>query len=304
MRHPRYATMVVLFARLVPLEARKIMCRALFRLFYVFSLKHRLITRSNLSHAFPEKSVTDIAVLSRAVYRNLADIIAEMSDIPLLTRDTISRYVHVEEFEEAARRLDPNRGVILFTAHFGNWELLAAAVAILIRPVSVIYRPLDNRLLDDLVAWIRTAATGNRLIPKDRAMRAIIRSLREGDIVGMLIDQNVAWPEGVFIDFFGRPACTTDGLALIASHTGAPVVPFFLARESSGKYRLIQGEPIDIVQTGNRRRDAFINTQKASRIVEEIVRAHPDQWLWMHQRWKTKKVQVTGPVRDGSDSIE
>ncbi|MDD5475167.1 MAG: lysophospholipid acyltransferase family protein [Syntrophales bacterium] len=293
--------LVVLFARLVPLEARKIIFRGLFRVFYVCSQKHRLITLSNLSHAFPDKTSQETASLARSVYRHLGTVIAEMLEIPFLTRENLSRYLYPEEFEKAGNSLKKGQGMILFTAHFGNWELLAAAWAILNRPIAVIYRPLDNRVLDDLVSWVRSHSTGNRLIPKDRAMRSILRSIRDGEIVGMLIDQNVAWQEGVFVEFFGRPACTTDGMALIASRSDAQLIPFFLARETSGKYRLIRGGEMELVRTDDKRKDAFINTQKATKVIEDVIRAYPDQWLWIHQRWKTKKLQAKGLVKDGSD---
>jgi KDO2-lipid IV(A) lauroyltransferase len=123
-------------------------------------------------------------------------------------------------------------------------------------------------------------------------MRPIIRHLKKNGIVGLMIDQNMAWQEGVFVDFFGRPAATSNGLALLALHTGAPVIPGMTVRGGDGKYKLIIGEEVEIIRTGDRDRDVIMNTQKFTRIVEEMVRRYPDQWFWVHQRWKTKVCQI------------
>jgi len=179
----------------------------------------------------------------------------------------------------------------MFGAHFGNWELEAAVFSLLVSPVTVIYRPLDSKLLDDLVLHVRSAS-GNIPLAKDRAMRQMLRVLKDNGVLGILVDQNMAWQEGVFVDFFGRPACTTDGLSLLALHTGAPVVPAFLIRQPNGKYRFVVGEEVPTVRTGDKAHDVLVNTQNYTRIVEETVRRYPDQWLWVHQRWKTKTCQV------------
>jgi KDO2-lipid IV(A) lauroyltransferase len=123
-------------------------------------------------------------------------------------------------------------------------------------------------------------------------MRAMIRSLKRNEIVGILIDQNVAWYEGVFVDYFGRPACTTDGLALLALHTGAPVLPGYIVRLHDGRYRLVIGPEVEVTRTGDWDADVLVNTQRFTKVIEETVRQYPDQWFWVHQRWKTKPCQV------------
>jgi KDO2-lipid IV(A) lauroyltransferase len=179
------------------------------------------------------------------------------------------------------RALDKGRGVLFFSGHFSNWELMAAAAALLIKPAGVIYRTLDNALLEHLVLRIRSA-TGNTLIPKEHAMRSMIRRLNRNEIIGILIDQNMAWSEGVFVDYFGRPACTTDGLALLALHTHAPVLPGYIVRLQDGRYRLVIGPEVDVIT----------NTQRFTKIFEETVRRYPDQWFWVHHRWKTQRCQI------------
>ena len=123
-------------------------------------------------------------------------------------------------------------------------------------------------------------------------MRPMLRSLKNNEILGILIDQNVAWYEGVFVDYFGRPACTTDGLALLALHTEAPVLPGYMVRLPEGRYRLVIGPEVEVTRTGNREADILANTQRFTNVIEETVRRHPDQWLWVHQRWKTQRCQV------------
>jgi KDO2-lipid IV(A) lauroyltransferase len=185
----------------------------------------------------------------------------------------------------------------MFGAHFGNWELSAVAVSLLLKPVVVIYRPLDSSILEDLVLWVRTSA-GTIALPKERAMRKMLRSLRKNEIVGVMMDQNMAWQEGVFVDFFERPACTTNGLALLALHTDAPVVPGYILRLENGKYRLVIKEEMQVNRTGDEDDDILINTQNFTRVIEDIIRQQPDQWLWLHQRWKTKPWQVQIPTQD------
>jgi KDO2-lipid IV(A) lauroyltransferase len=124
-------------------------------------------------------------------------------------------------------------------------------------------------------------------------MRKMLRSLAHNEIVATMIDQNMAWQEGVFVDFFGRPVCTTTGLALLALHTDAPVVPGYILRLENGKYRMVIKEEIAVIRTGDKDADILINTQNFTRFIEDTVREYPDQWFWIHQRWKTKPWQVT-----------
>lgn len=270
----------------IPLRVRRRLFLTLARLFYRLAPRHRLIALHNLKTAFPEKDMEEIARIARGVYRNMALVAAEFFDIPSLSPARIRETIEVEGMEHYREALKRNRGILMFGAHFGNWELKAAAAALLLKPVMVIYRPLDSKLLDALANRVRSA-TGNMPLPKERAMRPMLRYLKDNGIIGLLIDQNVDWYEGVFVDFFGRPACTTDGLALLALHTEAPVMPAFLVRVGEGRFRLVIGEEVPIVKTGDRKADVRENTQIFTSIIEEMVRRYPDQWLWVHQRWKT-----------------
>jgi KDO2-lipid IV(A) lauroyltransferase len=288
----RLADIIFVCFQGIPIPLRKALFIGLFRLFYHFSSRHRLITAYNLRRAFPEKSEEEILRIARGVYRNLGIVAAEFFDIPRLTQSNIRKLIDPEGLENCRQALSKERGVLLFSAHFGNWELEAVAISLLIKHhASVIYRPLDSSLLDRLILRVRSA-TGNTPIPKDRAMRPMLRSLKRNEILGILIDQNVACHEGVFVDYFGHPACTTDGLALLALHTEATVLPAYMARLPDGRYRLVIGPEVEIIRTDNREADVFANTQRFTKIIEATVRQYPDQWLWVHQRWKTQQCQI------------
>jgi KDO2-lipid IV(A) lauroyltransferase len=229
----------------------------------------------------------EIVLIAKGVYRNMAIVAAEFFDIPWLTEEKVRQGIEVEGLEHCMEALKKNRGLLMFGGHFGNWELQAIAFSLLVAPALVLYRILDNRFLEQLVLFVRSS-TGNQLLSKRLAMRPMLRILQNRGIVGLLIDQNWAWQEGVFVDFFGRPACTSDGLAVLARHTEAPVIPAFLVRLEDGRYRLVIGKEVELVRTEDRDHDVLVNTQHFTGIIEDMVRKYPDQWLWVHQRWKTQ----------------
>ena len=282
--------------RIISTPLRRALFIGAFRLFYHLVPRQRLIAAHNLKRAFPEKSDEELHRIVRGVYRNMGIVAAEFFDIPYLTKENIAALVETEGVENCERALAKGRGVLLFSAHFSNWELEAAATALLFKTAVVIYRPLDSPLLEHLVLRVRSAA-GNILLPKENAMRPLLRTLKQNGMVGILIDQNMAWYEGVFVDYFGRPACTTDGLALLAMHTGAPVLPAYIVRLPDGRYRLVFGPEVEVTRTGERDADVLANTQRFTKVIEQIVRRYPDQWLWVHQRWKTRRCQIPGKKR-------
>ncbi len=284
------AGLILTTFRLIPLGIRKTIFRALFRLFYHLSVKQRLIALSNLKRAYPEKDMEEITKIAKGVYRHLAIVAAEFFELPSITKENLHKWVEFDGLENLDKALALNRGVLSIVAHFGNWELMTVALPLGARPMSIVYRPLDNPTLDNLTAWMRTK-DGNTLIPKGGSGRTITRLLAENRIIGILSDQNVDKYEGVFVDFFGRPACTAVGLAVLALRTGAPVLPAFMARMPNGKYRFIIQPPAEITRTDDYEADLHTNTQRFTRIIEDMVRRYPDQWFWIHQRWKTKPWQ-------------
>lgn len=277
--------------RVIPTPLRRALFIGVSRMFHLLIPRQRLIATHNLRRAFPEKSEGEILKIARGVYRNMGIVAAEFFDIPRLTKENIAAQVEAEGLENCWKTLEKGQGLLLFSAHFGNWELEAAAAALLIKPAVVIYRPLDSPLLDHLVLQVRSA-TGNIPLAKEHAMRPMLRALKQNGILGILIDQNMAWYEGVFVNYFGRPACTTDGLALLALHTEAPVLPAYMVRLPDGRYRLVFGPEVEVIRTGDRNADVLTNTQRFTKVIEQIVRRYPDQWLWVHQRWKTQPCQV------------
>ncbi len=215
---------------------------------------------------------------------------AELFEMPYITRETLHSWADAEGLEHLERAFAQGKGVLSVVAHFGNWELMTVAVPLLARPMQIVYRPLDNPVMDNLLGWSRTKH-GNTLIPKGGSGKRIIRLLRENHVIGILSDQNVDTREGVFVDFFGRPACTSVGTAVLALQSGAPVLPAFMPRMPDGRYRLIILPAVEITRTDDYESDLAVNTQRFTKVVEDMVRKYPDQWFWIHQRWKTKPWQ-------------
>jgi KDO2-lipid IV(A) lauroyltransferase len=241
--------------------------------------------------------MTEIKNIAKGAYRTLGISAADFFEIPFLNKDNIGNLVDVEGLEYCTKALEKNRGMLMLGSHFGNWELAAVAFSLVFKPAVIIYRPLDSPTLDNLVLWVRSSS-GNILIDKKRAMRKMLRSLAHNEIVATLIDQNMSREEGVFVDFFCQPACTTTGLALITLHTETPVIPAYIVRLENGRYKLIIKEEILIVHTGDEKQDVHVNTQNFTRVVEDIVRECPEQWFWLHQRWKTKPLTDTKTLRE------
>jgi len=282
---------ILLFFGSIPLKIRKALFRTIFILFYHFSEKHRLITLHNLIRSFPEKNLPEITGIAKNVYLNLGTVAAEFFEIPYLTEENMSEWVKFEGLENYTRALSKKKGILFYTGHLGNWELGGTCFGLQGMGVNVIYRALDNPLLEDFVAWFRTH-TGHKVIPKGGAARKIVKLLKKNEMIGILIDQNVSWREGVFVDFFGRPASTTTGLAALALQTEAPVIPVFIVRLEDETYKIIIYEEVEITKTDDYEADLFENTQRLTCIIEDLVRKYPDQYFWLHQRWKTKKSQI------------
>ena len=276
--------------RCIPQIVRKAFFMTIFFLFYHLGTKNRLITMHNLLRSFPGKDTAEIIKITKGVYRHFAIVAAEFFDLPDITKDNIHQWVDVEGMENYQAAIARGKGVLSIVAHFGNWELMTIAVPFFLKPMYIVYRPLDSPVIDNMVEYVRTMQ-GNEMIPKGGSGKRVMELLGENQIIGILSDQNVAKREGVFVEYFDRPACTGVGLAVMAMRSGAPVIPAFMARQKSGKYKFILKPAIDAVCTDNYEADLITNTQRFTKMVEEIVREYPDQWFWFHQRWKTKPYQ-------------
>jgi len=258
------------------------------RLLFFVDRKHRRITLNNLRRAFRnEKDEKEILGIAKACYINLGRSFAEFSRLLRENSEYINGYIEIEGFENYIKAKEKGRGVIYLTGHCGNWELMALFQAVKGYPLSIVARPIDNPYLNKKVVEIRTRY-GNSIIEKKRAMRGILRCLKEEGTVGVLLDQNVTRKEGVFVDFFGEPACTNKGLALIAQKTGTPVLPAFIHYLGGGRHKIVVGEEIGLDNGGDPERDIISNTQRFTRIIEDHIRKYPEEWLWLHRRWKTR----------------
>jgi KDO2-lipid IV(A) lauroyltransferase len=256
----------------------------------LFALQPRLqeTAEFNLRLAFPDWTDAQRKDVTRKMVRNLGWMAAEFARLTRLTKENIENVVVLEGHENFLEGQRRGKGVLYLTGHIGAWELSSFAHALYGYPLHYMARPLDNKRLDALVNQYR-CASGNRPIFKNESARVMLKILKDSGTVGILADQNTLPAEGVFVDFFGKLACTTTGLARVALHTGAAVVPGYAYwDETSQKYRLRFEPPVELVRTGDTERDVFENTQRFAKVIEEIIRKHPDQWVWVHKRWKTR----------------
>ena len=255
---------------------------------YLLHFRLRQVGMRNLAMAFPEKSLAERRRILRGEFTSLGRQLAELCQFPRYTLENIHEvvvYEHLENYERAYAR---GKGVLFLTAHFGGWELSAFAHSLHGHRVNIVMRPMDNPFLDRMLQNYRTMH-GNKVVPKDDFVRGLLAAMKAGETVGILMDTNMTPPQGVFVDFFGIPACTASGLARIALRTDAAVVPgFTIWDESLGKFRLRFDPALELVRTGDLEADIVSNTQKFTKVIEDYVRKYPEQWLWVHRRWKTR----------------
>jgi KDO2-lipid IV(A) lauroyltransferase len=256
----------------------------------LFSLlpKLRKTAEFNLRLAFPDWTDAQRNDAARKMVSNLGWMAAEFARFPRLTKENIEKVVILEGHENFLEGQRRGKGVLYLTGHIGAWELSSFAHALYGYPLHYMARPLDNKRLDALVNEYR-CSSGNKPIYKNESARVMLKILKDSGTIGILADQNTMPEEGVFVDFFGKLACTTTGLARVALHTGAAVVPGYAYwDETIQKYRLRFEPPVELIRTGDTERDVFENTQRFAKVIEGIIRKHPDQWVWVHKRWKTR----------------
>jgi len=258
------------------------------RALYATMPKLRKTAEFNLRLAFPDWGEAQRAAVIRGMVRNLGWMAAEFARLPRHTKKNIEQLVVLdghENFLEGQRR---GKGVLYLTGHIGAWELSSYAHALYGFPLHYMARPLDNARVNALVNEFR-CLSGNRPVFKNDSARTVLKLLRESRTVGILADQNTMPEEGVFVDFFGKTACTTTGIARVALHTDAAVVPGYAVWDDGmQKYRLRFEPPVELIRTGDSERDVFANTQKFAKVIEGIIRKYPEQWVWVHARWKTR----------------
>jgi Kdo2-lipid IVA lauroyltransferase/acyltransferase len=257
---------------------------------FVYLLHGRLrqVGMRNLELAFPEKSEAQRARILRGEFASLGRQLAEVCHFPkynLANIEEVIGYDGLENYQQAYAR---GKGVLFLTAHFGGWELSAFSHSMHGHRMYVVMRAMDNVYLDRIIRRYRTMY-GNKTVDKDNFVRGLLSAMHAGEVVGVLMDTNMTPPQGIFVDFFGIPACTASGLARIALRTAAAVVPTFtIWDKAAGKYRLRFDPEVELVRSGDLEADIVANTQKFTSIIEAYVRKYPEQWLWVHRRWKTR----------------
>jgi KDO2-lipid IV(A) lauroyltransferase len=242
----------------------------------------------NLRLAFPDWTDAQRQRAIRGLIRHMGWMAGEFSQFPKYKRENIEGIVVLDGFENFAAAQSRGKGVLYLTGHMSAWELAPFAQALYGNPLHFLVRPLDNPRVDTLINRYR-CLSGNTPIDKNQSARAMLKILREGGTVGILADQNASLDEGVFVDLFGVPACTTSGLARLALRTDAAVVPGWVFWDKKiRKYRLRFEPALELTRSGDEERDVRDATQRFMRAVEDYARQHPDQWLWVHKRWKTR----------------
>lgn len=259
----------------------------------IISPRHARIVMTNLRLAFGgEKSEAELAGIAKACYRHLGLCLTEFVRLPAMGAEDIRQMAELRGREHIEAALERGRGAILLTGHVGNWEMAGSRIAAEGYPVNVIARAQRDTEITECVRRTREAM-GMRVLHRRAAVRGSLRALRDNELLGILLDQN-AGDDGVFVDFFGHLASTAPGAAAFALKTGAPVLPTFGFRKPDGTHTIEVGEPVPLVNTGDRDRDIYENTARYTQIIEERIRARPEQWFWLHKRWKARPPEERG----------
>ncbi len=262
----------------------------------VYHLHPRLrrVGLRNLEIAMPELPLKERKHIVRGVFRSLGRLLAEFCLFPKYSRENVDQvavYEGFENFDAANRR---GKGVLFLTAHLGAWEVGSFVHSVHGHPLRIVVRPLDNPLVNGMVEHYRTLF-GNSTFGKDEFARGLLAAMRSGETVGLLMDQNMTPPQGVFVPFFGIQACTASGIARVALHTDASVVPAFTIWDPAlRKYRVHFDPPLTLLRTDDTEADVIANTAMFTNVLEQYVRKYPDQWLWVHRRWKTRPAGEPG----------
>jgi KDO2-lipid IV(A) lauroyltransferase len=273
---------------LMPRPLSRAFAIGLAQVFYLLHFRLRQVGMRNLAMVFPEKTVAERRRILRGVFTSLGRQLSELCQFPKYTPENINDVVVYDGLENYERAYAQGKGVLFLTAHFGAWELSAFAHSLHGHWLHIVMRPMDNEYLDRLLEHYRTMH-GNKTVAKDDFVRGLLAAMKAGETVGILMDTNMTPPQGIFVDFFGIPACTASGLARIALRTDAAVVPGFTIWDPAlQKYRLRFDPALSLIRTGHLEADIAANTQMFTKVIEDYVRKCPDQWLWVHRRWKTR----------------
>ena len=278
---------VVLLLSFIPFRVGQFLGKLLAMAFSMIPMTRTAVSLDNIQKSFGDSiDVVEAKRLNRKVLRHFGQMLFEIPHILRLNRRNLDQFAYFLNERNLFEALEKGRGVFVLTSHFGNWELMCAAISLTLGKSKVIARPFDFHPLDRLMNELRSRF-GTDVIPKHRAMRKIMEAIKKNEAVGILLDQNVDWYDGVFVKFFGRWACTNKGLALIAMKTGTPVIPAFPVKQKDGRYCIVFEKAVNLINTEDKTRDVEENTALFTGVIERYIKQYPDQWFWFHKRWKT-----------------
>lgn len=252
--------------------------------FYALDANHRRLAIRQLRAAFPTRSAAECRTLARQTFIHFGRLLVVLIKFSTLSVAEVRARVEYDGDDRVRGALAAGRGVLLSSGHFGFWELQGIAHPLVLPPMHVLARPLDNPALHTWLERTRTA-TGNKVIYRRGAVRRVLRALEQNECVAIMIDQHIQNADAVMVDFFNRPAATTNALAALALRTGAPVIPVFALPLPGGRFRMVYDHPVDPPAEDHPDRIREF-TQRCTDVLEMYVRRHPQLWLWMHRRWR------------------
>ncbi len=254
----------------------------------------RRVGDRNLELAFPERTIHERRKILRGVFLSLGRQLVEFCRMARYTPENTRDWIRTEGLDHYLAARARGKGVLIVTGHLGAWELSSFYHSLRGYPMSMVARPLDNRRLDEFVNGIR-CLHGNRVLNKDDFARGLLTAMRRGETVGILMDTNMTPPQGVFVEFFGKQACAASGVARVALKTGAAVLPgFMIWEEAERRYVLHFGPQLVFEKSADAEADILSATQQCTSAIESWIRRYPDQWLWIHRRWKTRPAGEPG----------
>lgn len=247
---------------------------------------HRKDAVEALQRSLPEIPEAGRKIILEKMYSNLGMNIAEEFRLGSVSSDYLASNILWEGESHVHTVLAEGKGLLVLTAHIGNWDLLCTIAPHFNYPTTIITKNIKNNAINKLWMEVR-ARFGLKFVPAHNSYRQCLTALRKNEIVGFILDQNMIDKEGIFVDFFGKPACTTPGLAYMSAQSGATVVPVFMIRQENGRHLVKCLEPI--APPPDRKPETIQEfTQRYTRVIEDVIRQYPDQWIWVHRRWKTK----------------
>ncbi|MBU0701619.1 lysophospholipid acyltransferase family protein [bacterium] len=252
---------------------------------YLVDRSHRQVARENLCAVFKDKKLQEIDKIIKRVYVNLGQSLAEFFYIPWVDRRFVDRFVEIKGKEYMDAALAQGKGVINVVGHFGNWELINPVYRVFGYPLTAVAYPQNNELTNEVINQYRISS-GAVIVTNEEPYKNLVKILSQGGLLILVADQD-AGSHGIFVDFLGKQASTAKGPAILALRTSAPIIITCLIRKGSG-YQMIMSKPLELIKTDNWKEDVFINTRLWCKGLEEYIYQYPDQWFWLHRRWKTR----------------